>query len=89
MKKTILFLLVALLNFATMSAQEVKKTMTVSGIDDVGLFIDPTVKPDWDTTDPVENDKPHYLSLRYEEFIAPMVQTIQYLEKRISALEGK
>ena len=29
MKKTILFLLVALLNFATMSAQEVKKTIYV------------------------------------------------------------
>lgn len=70
-------------------AQEVKKTMDISGIDDVGLFIDPTVKPDWDTSDPTENDKPHYLSLRYEEFIAPMVQTIQHLEKRISALEGK
>ena len=67
-------------------AQEVQEVMTKT-VGDFGGFVDPTVKPDWDTSDPIENDKPHYLSLRYEEFIAPMVQTIQYLEKRISALE--
>lgn len=67
-------------------AQEVQEIMTQT-VGDFGGFIDPTIKPDWDTTDPTENDKPHYLSLRYEEFIAPMVQTIQHLEKRISALE--
>lgn len=67
-------------------AQEVKEVME-STVSDFGGFVDPTVKPDWDTSDPIENDKPHYLSLRYEEFIAPMVQTIQHLEKRISALE--
>ena len=67
-------------------AQEVKDIME-STVGDFGAYVDPTVKPDWDTSDPIENDKPHYLSLRYEEFIAPMVQTIQYLEKRISALE--
>ena len=67
-------------------AQEVKEVMGKT-VGDFGAYVDPTVKPDWDTSDPIENDKPHYLSLRYEEFIAPMVQTIQYLEKRISALE--
>ena len=69
-------------------AQDVKTIMDET-VGDVGLFVDPKIKPDWDTSNSEDDDKPHFLALRYDEFIAPMVQTIQYLEKRISALEGK
>lgn len=69
-------------------AQDVKQSLDNIGTDSA-LFIDPIVKPDWDITDKEENDKEHYLALRYEEFIAPMVKTIQELNERIKALEGK
>lgn len=68
-------------------AQDVKKIMDKT-IGEAGLYNDPLKKPDWDVNNKEENDKPHYLSLRYEEFIAPMVQTIQSLEKRIKELEN-
>ena len=69
-------------------AQDVKQSLDKIGTDSA-LFINPSVKPDWDITDKEENDKEHYLALRYEEFIAPMVKTIQELNDRIKALEGK
>lgn len=69
-------------------AQDVKQSLDKIGTDSA-LFIDPIVKPDWDITDKEQNDKEHYLALRYEEFIAPMVKTIQELNERIKALEGK
>lgn len=69
-------------------AQDVKQSLDKIGTDSA-LFIDPIVKPDWDITDTEENEKEHYLALRYEEFIAPMVKTIQELNERIKVLEGK
>ena len=68
-------------------AQEVKETMTNNGIDDVAIYVDPSIIPDWDIDDEEENNKEHYLALRYDELIAPMIQTIQSLEKRIKELE--
>lgn len=68
-------------------AQEVKETMNEVGIEDAGVYIDPIVKPDWDITNPEENDQDHYLALRYDELIAPMIQTIQYLNEKIKVLE--
>jgi hypothetical protein len=57
-------------------AQEVKSTMDNLGIDS-GAYIDPSV-----------NGEDGYKGLRYTELIAPMVQTIQYLESRIKTLEN-
>ena len=67
-------------------AQEIKQLFDTLNIDS-GLYSDPTVNPDWDVNNPEENDSPHYLALRYTEFIAPMVQTIQYLNNKINNLE--
>lgn len=69
-------------------AQEVKDTLDTVGINDAALYIDPIVKPDWDITNPEENDQDHYLALRYDELIAPMIQTIQQLNERITSLES-
>ena len=69
-------------------AQDVKKIMDET-IGEAGLYNDPLKNPDWDVNNQEENDKPHYLSLRYEEFIAPMVQTLQSLNERLSALENR
>ena len=70
-------------------AQEVKQVMDNLGIDFAG-YIDPTINPDTDNGTP-DVDSPMYnkLSLRYEEFIAPLVQTIQSLEQRIKDLEAR
>jgi hypothetical protein len=68
-------------------AQDVKEVLDEIGVDSA-VYVNPTVKPDWDVDDSVENDKEHYLALRYEEFIAPMVKTIQELNERIKTLEG-
>lgn len=62
-------------------AQEVKEAMTLSGIKDAGVFVDPTVNE----TDLDENGR--MMALRYDEFIAPMVATIQEQERRIKRLE--
>lgn len=70
-------------------AQDVQRVMVDKNIGDVGLLIDPMVKPDWDVDNPDENNKEHYMALRYEEFIAPMVQTLQSLNERLSALENR
>ena len=69
-------------------AQEVKESMTKVGIGDAAVYIDPNVSPDWDVNNPEENDQPHYLGIRYSELIAPMVQTIQHLNERITQLEN-
>ena len=36
-----------------------------------------------------ENEDTYYYGLRYEEFIAPMVKTIQYQQKEIERLEER
>lgn len=70
-------------------AQEVQQSLIDTNIGDVGLIVDPMVKPDWDVNNPEENDKEHYLSLRYEELISPIIKTIQTLNERLSILEGR
>lgn len=66
-------------------AQELKDTLDELHID-AGVYADPTVKPDWDTGNPEENNKEHYLALRYSELIAPLVQTVQYLNEELQKL---
>jgi len=58
-------------------AQEVKESMTQVGIDDAGVYIDPAMSGE-------EGHK----GLRYTELIAPMVQTIQHLNERITSIEN-
>lgn len=68
-------------------AQDVKKAASAAGIDDCAVYVDPEVKPDWDTTDEALNGQEHYWALRYTEIIAPLVQTVQHLNRRINELE--
>jgi hypothetical protein len=63
-------------------AQEVKEALTLSNIEDSAVFVNPIVKEDVDD----ENGKK--LALRYDEFISPLVMTVQSLEKRIKELEN-
>lgn len=72
-------------------AQPVKELMDKT-IGDVGLIVkseklisdDPNYVPiDF------ENEDTYYYGLRYEEFIAPMVKTIQYQQKEIERLEER
>lgn len=63
-------------------SQEVKEAMDSAGISDAGVYLDTSIN----SKDPSAE---HYLGLRYGELIAPMVQTIQYLEQRIKDLENK
>ena len=72
-------------------AQPVKELMDKT-IGDVGLI----VKSEKLTSDdqnyvPIdfENEDTYYYGLRYEEFIAPMVKTIQYQQKEIEGLEKR
>ncbi len=74
-------------------AQEVKNAIEKSGVNDVGIYINPIINP---TPQDIEDRKElmkeeleqaNATALRYEEFIAPMVQTIQYLNGRIDELE--
>ena len=72
-------------------AQPVKELMDKT-IGDVGLI----VKSEKLTSDdpnyvPIdfENEDTYYYGLRYEEFIAPMVKTIQYQQKEIDGLEKR
>jgi len=69
-------------------AQEVKKTLDKLNIDS-GLYVDPTIKPDWDRNDPEQENVEHTLALRYGELIAPLIQTVQYLNQRIEDLESR
>lgn len=64
-------------------AQDVKEAMTNSGIDDCGVYLDPTINPDYTGND----DSEHYLGLRYSELIAPLIQTVQDLNQRVKELE--
>jgi len=69
-------------------AQEVKILMDALGVD-FGGYIDPTVNADpaspADGNDGISYNKK---ALRYDEFIAPIVQTIQWINNRLTALEG-
>lgn len=65
-------------------AQELKQTMTNVGIEDCAAYVDRS----FETPDDPARQK-DTLGLRYMELIAPMVQTIQHLEKRIADLEAK
>lgn len=56
-------------------AQWVKDSMTTSNINDAAVYVAP-------------EEEGGYQGLRYTELIAPMVQTIQHLEKRIKDLEN-
>ena len=72
-------------------AQEVKEAIDLSGVQDVGIYIDPFINP----TEEEQKEFEEYgtenakKALRYEEFIAPMVQTIQHLNERIEILESR
>jgi hypothetical protein len=68
-------------------AQDVKKAANAAGIGDCAVYVDPEVKPDWDTSDEELNNQEHHWALRYTEIIAPLVQTVQHLHKRITELE--
>jgi len=64
-------------------AQEVKEVMTKVGIDDFAGYIDPTV-----SEKNLDIDG-QMLALRYDEFIAPLVKTVQYLYNEIKLLKGE
>jgi len=66
-------------------AQDVKKTIEKVGIGDAAIYVDPAVKPKESKPSSVPLSK----ELRYSQFIAPMVQTIQHLEQRIKDLEKR
>lgn len=64
-------------------AQEVKEAMTLVGIDDFGGYVNPTVsEKDLDIDGQM-------LALRYDEFIAPLVKTVQFLYNEIKLLKGE
>lgn len=69
-------------------AQDVKALMDALEID-FGGYVDPTVNADPDSSSD-GNDGISYnkKALRYDEFIAPIVQTIQWINNRLTALEG-
>lgn len=76
-----------------MIAQEVKEAMTAAGIEDFGGYVRSPLEDDGDPETAAEEDVRY--GLRYEEFIAPLIATVQAqqkqieaLEKRIEALEG-
>ena len=71
------------------SAQQFKRAMTEVGIDDCGAFtLDLTAeaKRQGYTRETAPEEEKIY-GLRYEEIIAPMVQAIQDLNKRVQQLE--
>jgi hypothetical protein len=63
-------------------SQEVKEALTLSKIDDASVYIDPNITKK-------EDEEEQMLGLRYEEFIAPMVATIQSQDKKIKELEER
>jgi len=65
-------------------AQQLKEAMTTVGIDDCAVYADRSLKINPETGVP-DNE---YLTLDYIEMIAPMVQAIQNLNSRLTALEG-
>lgn len=69
-------------------AQDIKSLMDALGVD-FGGYIDPTVNAD-PNSPADENDGISYnkKALRYDEFIAPIVQTVQWINNRLTALEG-
>lgn len=72
-------------------AQDVEQIMNDT-IGDVGLLVKSELKPSDDSEyTPIDfNDEETFrYGLRYEEFIAPMVKTIQYLNDKINHLEDE
>jgi len=68
-------------------AQEVSDAVKASGVVDFGGFVrggDPTLLPDDQGVDPDGT-----VSLRYDEFIAPMIKAIQELSARVKTLEAQ
>lgn len=63
-------------------AQEVKDALDLSGVD-AGIYVDPVVK------ETPENGAGYAKALRYEEFIAPAIATIQNLLNRVEVLENE
>ncbi len=63
-------------------AQEVKEALTLSNIEDAAVFVDPTVK------EKALSEEGKVKALRYDEIIAPLVMTVQSLEKRMKELEN-
>jgi hypothetical protein len=59
-------------------AQELKSAITESGVSDFAGFVQ---------EDPSDPDS--LMSIRYEEFISPMIKAIQELSARVEELEGK
>jgi hypothetical protein len=59
-------------------AQDVKKAVDASGVEDfAGYVVDDMKDPD------------SYLSLRYEEFIAPLIKAVQELSAKVKTLEAQ
>ncbi len=72
-------------------AQDVAELMKKT-IGDSGILIKGEIKPkDDDDYTPVDftDENTFRYGLRYEEFIAPMIKTIQYLQKEIESLNNK
>ena len=69
-----------------MIAQEVKEAMTEAGIEDCGVYIRSPLT-EGAGQEAAEEDVRY--SLRYDEFIAPMVAVMQEQERRIAALEER
>lgn len=69
-------------------AQEVEQVIKTTGIEDVAIYVDPEVNPSKEDIEGMTEETVLYKGLRYEEFIAPMVQTIQYLNRKIERLEA-
>lgn len=72
-------------------AQDVEQTMNDT-IGDVGLLVkSESISSDDQDYVPVDfsNKKTFQYGLRYDEFIAPIIKTIQYLNDRVSNLENK
>lgn len=72
-------------------AQDVAELMDKT-IGDSGILIKGEIKPkDDDDYTPVDltDENTFRYGLRYEEFIAPMIKTIQYLQKEIESLNNK
>ena len=66
-------------------AQQLKEAMTQAGIPDAGVYVDRSLDINPETGLPYNP----YLAIRYDELISPVVQTIQYQQKRINDLESR
>lgn len=67
-----------------MVAQEVKEAMTAAGIDDFGGYVRSPIDDNGDPKTEAEENVRY--GLRYEEFIAPLIATVQAQQKQIEEL---